>query len=306
MPESLKTVRELIQVTTDYLASKGIDSPRLNAERLLAEVLSLTRMDLYLQHDRPVTGPELDRYRELVRRRAAGEPLQTLLGETEFYSRAFKVEPGVFIPRPETEILIERCLEILIPPDRRPLSPVALEIGCGCGVIGVTLAAEIPTLQVFATDINPAAVRLTEYNARRQGVRGRMTILEGKLFAPLPVRLRGQVDLLVSNPPYVRRQDIPGLPVEVSQHDPVAALDGGQDGLKFYRALAANLDQWLKPGGWIVVEIGADAALDVHEILARAGGGDIAVKEDYNRRPRVVSACYGGAERSAQDLEAES
>jgi release factor glutamine methyltransferase len=295
MTDDVKTVRELIQISSRYLQEKGIDSPRLNAERLLGDVLSLSRIELYLQHDRPVSGAELDHYRQLIRRRSAGEPLQTLIGSTEFYSRTFKVKPGVFIPRPETEILVARCIELLTPHGSRLAWPLCLEIGSGTGVIGVTLAAEIPALQIVATDINPAAIELSEQNARRHGVAARMTFLAGSLFAPVPSRLRGSFDLLVSNPPYVRRDQIDTLPMEVAQHDPREALDGGSDGLIFYRALAAGFATWLRAGAAVAVEIGEALAGPVGEILSRAGCHNVAVATDYSERPRVVTAQYQGA-----------
>lgn len=290
MPDELKTVRELIQVSAGYLEEKGIASPRLNAERLLGDVLGLSRIELYLQHDRPVTPDELDRYREHVRRRAGGEPLQTLIGATEFYSRAFKVEPGVFIPRPETEVLVEECIRILTPPGSRLVAPVAVELGTGSGVIAISLAAEVPALEVWATDVNPAAVQLAERNARRHGVGPRVHVLEGDMFAPLPARLAGRCDLLVSNPPYVRREEIPGLPVEVARHDPHEALDGGEDGLSYYRALAAGLARWLRPDGVLAVEIGSEQDGAVTEILRRAGCREVRVVRDYTDLPRVVTA----------------
>jgi release factor glutamine methyltransferase len=302
MPEKLKTVRELIQVTAAYFGEKGIASPRLEAERLLGDVLGLARIDLYLQHDRPVTAAELDRYRDYVRRRAAGVPLQTLIGLTEFYSRSFRVEPGVFIPRPETEILVEECVRLLTPSDSRLVAPLALEVGTGSGVIAVSLAAEVPALEVWATDVNAAAVRLAERNARRLGVATRVHALEGDLFAPLPARLAGRFDLLVSNPPYVRRDDIAGLPVEVAEHDPREALDGGRDGLTFYRALAAGLDRWLRADGLVAVEIGADQDDAVTEIFRRTGCRDVQVVRDLNDLPRVVTA----RREAARDVVTES
>jgi len=288
----MKTVRELIRITGDYLEDKGIESARLNAERLLSDVLGLSRIELYLQHDRPVLGEELDRYRDHVRRRAAGEPLQTLIGTTEFYSRTFKVEPGVFIPRPETERLVEVAAELLTPADRRLIAPLAVEIGCGTGVVGVSLAVEVPQLELYGTDINPAAVALSEHNARLQGVAARTHFLTGNRFDPLPEQLRGQVDLLVSNPPYIRHAELDDLPAEV-QRDPREALDGGDDGLKYYRALAAQIERWLRPDGWIVVEIGADQDEAVTEILRASGGRDVTVTKDYNDLPRVVAARNG-------------
>jgi release factor glutamine methyltransferase len=284
----VKTIRELIQVTADYLAGKDVESARLNAERLLGDVLGISRLELYLQHDRPVVGDELDRYRELVRRRAAGEPLQHILGATGFYSRDFKVVPGVFIPRPETERLVERSLGLLSSLGDDNLSPLAAEVGCGSGIIAVTLAAEAPRLEVWATDVNPAAVELTGVNAHRHGVGERVHALLGSRFDPLPARLRGGLDLLVSNPPYVRRGELAGLPREV-RHDPPEALDGGEDGLDFYRALAAGAARWLKPGGWFAVEIGADQGEAVAGIFGASQFADVEIGRDYNDLQRVVA-----------------
>jgi release factor glutamine methyltransferase len=293
MSAQLNTVRQLVRVTTAYFAEKGVASARLNAERLLADALGLSRLELYFQHDRPVVGAELARYRDYVRQRATGVPLQTILGETEFYSRPFKVEAGVFIPRPETERLVEAAIELLTPADHRLLAPVAVEVGCGTGVIAVTLAVEIPQLELFATDAAQQAVDLARHNAHRHGVAARVHCLAGNRFDPLPQRLRGGVDLLVSNPPYIRRAEIDTLPVDVAEHDPRAALDGGEDGLVFYRALAAGAVQWLRPGGRIAVEIGADQGEAVAAILTGSGAADIRIRSDYAGLPRVVTARLG-------------
>ncbi len=293
---SHKTIRELIQVTSEYLDGKGVESAKLNAERLLADVLGLSRIELFYQHDRPVLGAELDNYRDLVRRRAQGEPLQQILGETEFYSRMFKVEPGVFIPRPETERLVEEAVALVAPPDRRLLAPVAVEIGCGTGIIGISLALDVPRLNVYATDVNPAAIQLTKHNAHTLGADPRVHVLQGNRFDPLPDHLKGQVDLVVSNPPYIRAADIPGLAIEVSGHDPAEALDGGKDGLVFYRALASKLSDWLRPGGHVAVEIGDDQGQDVEDIFSASGLEEIRVIRDYADRDRVVTARYGTSE----------
>jgi len=289
-PKNNKTVRDLIQVTADYFEEKGLESSRLNAERLLADVLGFSRMDLFLQADRPVFGAELNQYRELVRRRASGEPLQTIIGMTEFYSHPFQVAPGVFIPRPETEHLVEAAAGLLAPEDHRLLAPVALEVGCGTGIIGISLACEVPRLVVHASDINPAAIELAERNARSLEVDSRVNFHPGSKFDPFPENLQGKVDVLVSNPPYVRRDDIGGLSIEVAKHDPREALDGGADGLVFYRALAKDMGRWLRPGGHIIVEIGDDQAEDVGSIFEASGASDIQVIKDYSDRDRVVSA----------------
>ncbi len=290
MSESLKTVRELIGLTAGYLAEKSVDSPRLNAERLLADVLGLSRLELYMHHDRPLVADEIERFRELVRRRASGEPLQHLLGEAEFYGRSFKMAPGVFIPRPETELLVDRCLELLNGGDTRLISPLAVEVGCGTGIIGITLAAEMPRLEVHASDINRSAVELATANSRKLGVSSRVDFHHGSLCGPVPERLKGRVDLLVSNPPYIPSADIAGLAREVADHDPPEALDGGPDGLDLYHALAALAPVWLHRAGWIAAEIGADQGESVPEIWEQAGLRDTRVHRDYNDKPRVVTA----------------
>ncbi len=290
-----KTVRELILVTSEYLDGKGVESARLNTERLLAHVLGLSRLELYFQHDRPVLGAELDRFREVVRRRAGGEPLQQILGMTEFYSHPFQMAPGVFIPRPETERLVEEAVKFIAPEDHRLLAPVALEVGCGTGIIGICLALEVPRLTVHASDINPAAIELAGRNAHCLGVDSRVSFHQGSRFSPFPAHLRGQVDLLVSNPPYVRHDDIAGLDPEVVGHDPHTALDGGPDGLVFYRALASEMGQWLRPEGRVAVEIGHDQGEDVRNIFAASGCEDIRVIKDYADKDRVVTARLGAA-----------
>ena len=300
-PASNKTVRDLIQVTSDYLDGKGIESARLNAERLLADVLGLARIELYFQHDRPVLGPELDRYRDLVRLRAAGQPLQSILGQTEFYSHLFKVESGVFIPRPETERLVEIAADLLGGTGQVLLAPVAVEIGCGTGIVSISLALELPRLTVHATDINPQAVALTRHNAHALGAEARVQIHEGSRFDPLPAHLMGEVDLLVSNPPYIRHGEIEGLSEEVKGHDPHTALDGGEDGLDFYHALAAVMGRWLRPGGFIAVEIGDDQGPDVRDIFAGAGADEIKITKDYTDRDRVVTARVGGPDADRED-----
>jgi release factor glutamine methyltransferase len=285
----VKTVRELIALSSSYLAEKGVASARLDAERLLCDVLGLVRIELYLQSDRPLTNGELDRYRELIRRRAAGEPLQTIIGTTGFYSREFKVTTGVFIPRPETELLVEAAVGLLVPPDHRLLQPRAAEVGCGSGVIAISLALEIPALEIWATDLAPAAIALTRQNAHRHGVEARVHALAGALLQPLPAGLQGQLDLVVSNPPYLRTDELASVPREV-QHDPPAALDGGPDGLAVYQALAAAAWRYLRPGGWLAVEIGAEQGQSVPELFTAAGFAPVAMQRDYNQLPRVVTA----------------
>ncbi|MBK9305173.1 MAG: peptide chain release factor N(5)-glutamine methyltransferase [bacterium] len=192
MAEALKSVRKLIQATAAFFEKRGVDSARLNAERLLGHVLGLARIDLYLNHDRPLAPEEIDRYRELVRQRAAGVPLQTLLGETEFYGRVFQVERGVFIPRPETERLVEAAVRLLTGGTSSWLAPLALEIGCGTGAVACSLAAEIPRLRVHASEIDPLAAALARANARRLGVAARVEVHEAPGAEPSPHAARAR------------------------------------------------------------------------------------------------------------------
>ena len=163
-------------------------------------------------------------------------------------------------------------------------------MGCGTGIIACTLAAEVPRLQVKTTDVNPRAVELARSNAKRLGVAARVEVLEGRLLEPVPEDLKGRAHLLVSNPPYIRSGDLPGLPREVRDHDPAEALDGGPDGLHFYHEFARRAGEWLAPGGRVVVEIGEDQGDQVSAIFAASGLGGVRVIEDYARRPRVVAA----------------
>ncbi len=308
MPASPSTIRELLAAAARYLADKGVASPRLNAERLLGDVLALSRLDLYLQHDRPLDAAEKERFRGLLRRRAAGEPLQLLLGEVEFFGRPFQVAPGVFIPRPETEVLVEECLRLLDGGGRGSADApaLALEIGCGAGVIGVTLAAERPRLRVRAGDVGAAAVSLAERNAALLGVGGRYQASVGALWEAFPPEMAGTADLVVSNPPYVRRDELGALPVEVARHDPPAALDGGPEGLDCLRALAEGAGRWLRPGGGFAVEMGAEQAEAVRRLCALAGLTEIAVRRDYAGRDRVVTARRAAAAPAETAAEGEA
>lgn len=286
----LKSVRELINVTAEWFEEKGVDAPRICAERLLSECIGLSRLELYINSDRLISTEELDSFRELVRRRAAGEPLQHLLGETEFYSKPFKVRPNVLIPRPETELVVDECIKCLTDSNSSIVAPKAVELGVGSGIISVSIAAEIPRLEVHGTDISEDAIKLSEVNARLNGVSGRVSFYRGDLFEPLPDRLLGNIDLLVSNPPYIKSDEIDGLATEVAVHDPHLALDGGKDGLDFYHKIAREAKKWLNDHGTLVLEIGSEQGIDVCKILEASGFGNASVKKDYNGMDRIVIA----------------
>ena len=277
MPETW-SVLKLLRWATAYFTEKGIDSPRLDAELLLAHVLGMDRVGVYVNHDRPLSGAELDRLRPLVKRRGQREPLQYLTGTTEFWSLPFVVSPDVLIPRPDTEVLVEEALR------RAGEHGRLLDIGTGSGVLAISLAHELPGWQVAALDISQAALDVARRNAETNGVAGRIDFLRGDL-AELP---GGGYDLLIANPPYVGESEWAQLMPEVRSHEPRQALLAGEAGLACYRQLAAQAGDTLQPGGWLLVEIGFRQAEAVRELFAAAGLQELFVRRDYAGQPRVV------------------
>jgi len=239
------TVGQLVQDASRRLHDVT-DVPRLEAEALLSHVLSVPRTTLLAHPERVVVGSHLTRYEQLVRRRASGYPLPYLTGRAEFYGLEFEVTPEVLIPRPETEILVDLALA------RRPAT--VIDVGTGSGCIAVALAVHLPQVTVTAIEISPAALAVAQQNAERHGVIGRVRLLVGDLLIPRP----GPVDLIVSNPPYIPTGDCASLPASVRNHEPRLALDGGLDGLSVIRRLLAQAPAVLRPGGALLVEIGAD------------------------------------------------
>jgi len=287
------TLLAVLGPAADYLEAVGIENARYEAELLLAHVFDLSRLDLYLQYERALSSAERDEFRELLSRRRQRVPLQQLLKEVEFLSLPFTMEEGVFIPRPETELLVEHVLGRLESDwpaggERLGDHPLrALELGAGSGVIAVSLAVKRGDLTVWTSDVSPAALALTERNAARHEVQRRVAVEE---CDGLPAGNGGPVHLVVSNPPYVRPDEAESLPPEVAEHDPPAALFGGDDGLDFYRQLAAEAPARLAPGGLLAVEIGADQGEAVREIFAAAGLEGVEVLQDYAGRDRIVLA----------------
>jgi release factor glutamine methyltransferase len=276
----MKTVLEVLQATTAYFQQKKIDNARLNIEHLLAHVLGKTRMELYLEFDRPLGDKELDALRELVRRRAQGLPLQHLLGTVEFHGRTFASDARALIPRPETEQLVELILKLDVPPE-----PRCVDVGTGSGVIALTLAAEWPAAKVQAVDSSAAALELARENAARLGLTARVEFLPGTLLGPCA----GPVDVIAANLPYIPTAEISGLAPEV-QHDPASALDGGDDGLAVISACIVQAPAKLAPGGWLALEIGHDQAERVRSLVEQAGFSDIHAEKDYQGIARFVLA----------------
>jgi release factor glutamine methyltransferase len=276
----MKAVLEVLQSTTAYFQQKKIENARLNIEHLLAHVLGKTRMELYLEFDRPLGDKELDQLRDLVRRRAQGVPLQHLLGTVEFHGRIFGSDARALIPRPETEQLVALILSLDVPP-----GPRCVDVGTGSGVIALTFAAEWPAAQVQAVDSSAAALELAAENARRLDLAGRVEFITGSLLEACP----GPFDVIAANLPYIPKAEIAGLAPEV-QHDPPGALDGGEDGLALISDCIAQAPGRLAPGGRLALEIGFDQAARVRGLLEAAGFRDIRTEKDYQGFERFVIA----------------
>jgi release factor glutamine methyltransferase len=262
------------------LRNEGVESPRLDAELLLAHVLGVNRAAILTWPDRPLTPKQLTRYRNLVARRAAREPLAYIVGHREFYDLDFMVDARALIPRPETELLVEHALHTarrIAPEAGTPLQ--LADVGSGSGAIAVTLAVHLPQATIYALDDSAEALALTTENARRHGVADRVHPLQGDLLSPLPQ----PVDLITANLPYVATVEWEQLPPEIRIHEPRAALDGGPDGLTTIRRLLTMAGAYLRPGGALLLEIGASqggavtamarqhlprARLQVHQDLA--------------------------------------
>jgi release factor glutamine methyltransferase len=279
------SILEVIQRSADFLAKKGVVSPRLQVELLLARALGMPRMRLYLSFERVLTEVELDMLRGLVQRRGQREPLQYIVGSTSFCGLEMTLDPRVLIPRPETELLAERGWKFL---RSCAGTPLALDLGTGSGCLAIALAQNAPASQIHATDFSGEALELARQNAERHQVAGRICWHHGDLFAAVPAELR--FDLILSNPPYIPSARIDTLEPEVREHEPRRALDGGADGLDFYRRIAAQARPFLRAGGRLMVELDDDGAEAAREIFQKENWSVEAVEMDANRTPRILIA----------------
>lgn len=282
------TVLEAIQKSADFLAKRGVESARLNAELLLAHQLKLPRMKLYLNFERSLTPPETDGLRELIKRRGNREPLQHITGSTSFCGCEITVNRAALVPRPETELLAELGREFLA--TRHPSPVTALDFGTGTGCIAIALAVNCPTAKITALDISPDALALAQQNAEANKVAERIEFLPSDGFIALTTSV--QFDLIVSNPPYIAAAEIETLQPEVRDYDPRMALDGGADGLDFYRRLAKEAAPFLKPDGKLMVEFGDGQAEAIGKIFQAEKWIVEAVREDYSHRARILVAKF--------------
>lgn len=301
------TIKRILDWTSGYLGRKGDEHPRLSAEWLLANVCGLSRVELYVNFDKPLEADELAAMHAAIERRAAGEPLQYVTGEMPFRHIVLRCEEGVLIPRPETEVLVDAALEgVDAAVGRRSagekgpdaaLAPVrVLEVGTGTGCIALSIASERPGTHVTATDLSPRAVALATRNREALGLEERVELVECDLASGVSPELMGTFSVLVSNPPYIPTAVLANeVPTEVRDHEPALALDGGPDGLDVFRRLLELAPAALEPGGTLAVEL-FEGALDQAAELARAQGGWslVEVREDLTHRPRVLVAVREG------------
>ena len=289
------TVLEAIQKSTEFLAKKGVESPRLQIELLLAHLLKMPRMKLYLNFERVLTPAETDALRELVKRRGRREPLQHITGSISFCGLEIAVNRHALVPRPETELLAEAGWQLLSTLNLQPST--VLDFGTGTGCIAIALAVKCPQAIIMATDVSAEALALAKENAVRHNVAGQIRFLQGDGFTIFPTD--ASFDLIVSNPPYIPSAEIATLQPEVRDFDPCAALDGGVDGLDFYRRLAVEAKSFLKPNGKIMLEFGDGQDRTIRNIFEAEKWIVEAVKEDYSHRARILIATSSSSSRSS-------
>lgn len=280
------TVLAVLRWTTDYLAGKGVESPRLDAEVLLADLLGIGRVQLYLEYDRPLSREELAGYRERIKRRAAREPAAYIIGRREFYSLDFQVGPAVLVPRPETELLVDEALALAR--NRWPDQAVnVLDLGTGSGAIAVALAHHLPPGgRVRAVDLSPAALDVARANADRHGLAGAIEFISGDLFEPLADA--SPFHLICGNLPYVPSGRLAEADADVRDYEPQSALDGGPDGLIFIRRAVAEGRDFLAPGGAMLLEIWPDHGPELERLAAAAGWNGVRILPDLAGRDRVA------------------
>jgi len=278
------TVLKLLRWTADYFEQRDLSAtPRLDADLLLAEVLDLDRVELYARFDTVVDESDRASFRDLVKRRASGEPVAYLIGRKSFWQLELEVDDRAMIPRPETEVLVEEALEELPAGEARSVT----DVGTGTGAVALALARERPDLRIAATDISADALELAGRNIERHGFDDRIELFHGDLFGALPERWKSP-DAIVSNPPYVPEEDRGELSIEIRDHEPDRALFAGTDGLAVLNGLIEGAAEVLAPGGWLFVEIGASQGDAVAERFERAGFREVEVRPDYDDRDRVV------------------
>ncbi len=285
------TIQEILNVTTEFLKDKGIESPRLCAEVLLAHQLKKSRVELYLEFEQPLSSLEIDGYRSLIRRRLKREPIQYITGHQEFWSLDFLVGPAVLIPRAETELLVEETLKLR---ERNLLSdssqPKILDLGTGSGAIAIALAKEIESATIWASDISFDALAVARDNAKHHNLNSKINFCQGDFLQPIS-NTSISFDMIISNPPYIPTDIFQTLPPEILYHEPRIALDGHENGMHFIKRIIEESGSYLKPGGWLLIEMDPDQTERALNLINSTQS--FSYKErirDYRKKYRLVKA----------------
>ncbi|MFZ0034979.1 MAG: peptide chain release factor N(5)-glutamine methyltransferase [Sedimentisphaerales bacterium] len=293
------TIQKLLNWVTEYLTNKGIDSPRLSAELLLSYVLELKRIELYTQFEKIIAEQQLDQLHDLVERAGQHEPVAYLVGKTEFYSLEVDITPDCMIPRPETELLVERAIEFLRTSSGKPVAArshrgeqFVCDLCTGSGCVAVAIARNYPNAHIIATDISDAALSVAAKNIEKHHLEERIRLLCGDLFDPLIPQLEvNKFDLIVCNPPYVSAAEFEKLDKNVKEYEPKLALFAGDDGLDIYRRIIEKVEQFLKPNAALMLEVGYDQGQAVRQLLEQIGRfSEITIEKDFRGNGRVVIA----------------
>ncbi|MFK7819395.1 MAG: peptide chain release factor N(5)-glutamine methyltransferase [Planctomycetaceae bacterium] len=275
------TVQKVLDWSIGYLRENGSDSPRLDAEILLAHSCGWERIHLYTNYDKPLSPDQRGRMRDFIQRRAKAEPVAYLVGFREFFGLDFSVNSAVLIPRPDTETLVRTALDVL---KERSTSNV-LDIGTGSGCVAVAIAVNCPGANVTAVDISPEALAIASVNADKHNMSDRIRLLQSDVFSGVPDE---KFEVIVSNPPYIRADEMPGLDADVRDHEPTGALVGGTDGLDIVRQIIAQSPGYLTDDGHLMLEVDGQQAEPVAELLKRAGFQNVGIEKDLSGIQRVV------------------
>jgi len=283
------TIQKLLNWVTEYFVARDIDSPRLSAELLLSSTLAIKRIELYTQFDKVITGELLDRLHDLVKRTGQNEPVAYLVGRTEFYSLEINVTPACLIPRPETELLVERAIEFL---RTRTHRQYVCDLCTGSGCVAIAIAKNFPDADITATDICDAALGVAAGNVEKYQLKKRIKLLCGNLFDPVIPELNvNKFDLIVCNPPYVSADEFEKLDRNIKDYEPASALLAGKDGLDVYRQICKKADDFLRTDAALMMEIGFSQAKAVRELLEQAGCfAEIEIEKDFNGNDRIAIA----------------
>lgn len=269
----------------EFLYEKGIESNKIDAKVLLTQALSLPAYKLITDKDREVTIEGEEIYNSYIKRRAKGEPIAYIIGKKEFYSNDFIVNPKVLVPRPETELLVDEALGYI----RAIEKPLVVDLCTGSGCIAITLGLNSYAV-IYGTDISKDALDIAKKNRDNLKAKEKVILLQGDLFSPLPLEIKGKIDVIVSNPPYIPTEAVGRLQGDVKDFEPRLALDGGKDGLTFYKRIIYEAPNWLKNSGKLMFEIGFDQGKDLKELLFQTGFVNIEIKQDYSGLDRLAIA----------------